>query len=78
MGLTRFRVRGVQRVQSALTLCVLTDNMLRAIVIAPEVMLRVRLPAPPAPSLRVGRRSTSADAKRRGRRGAPLPPNEPR
>ena len=38
-GLTRFRVRGLERVQSVLTLCVLTYNLLRAIVIAPEVVL---------------------------------------
>jgi transposase len=38
-GLTRFRVRGLDRVQSVLTLAVLTYNLLRAIAIAPEVML---------------------------------------
>ena len=38
-GLTRFRVRGLERVQSVLTLCVLTYNLLRALVIAPEVVL---------------------------------------
>ena len=38
-GLTRFRVRGLERVQSVLTLCVLTYDMLRALVIAPEVVL---------------------------------------
>ena len=38
-GLTRFRVRGLGRVQSVLMLSVLTYNLLRAIAIAPEVML---------------------------------------
>lgn len=38
-GLTRFRVRGLDRVQSVLTLVVLTYNLLRAIAIAPAVML---------------------------------------
>lgn len=38
-GLTRFRVRGMKRVQSVLTLCVLTYNLLRAIAIAPAVVL---------------------------------------
>jgi transposase len=38
-GLARFRVRGLQRVQSVLTLAVLTYNLLRAIVIAPALML---------------------------------------
>ena len=38
-GLSRFRVRGMKRVQSVLTLCVLTYNLLRALVIAPEVVL---------------------------------------
>ena len=38
-GMTRFRVRGLSRVQSVLTLCVLTYNLLRAFVIAPEVVL---------------------------------------
>ena len=38
-GLTRFRVRGLDRAKSVLTLCVLTYNLLRAIAIAPEVML---------------------------------------
>ena len=38
-GMTRFRVRGLGRVKSVLTLSVLTYNLLRAIVIAPQVML---------------------------------------
>lgn len=38
-GLTRFPVRSLGRVQSVLTLAVLTYNLLRAIAIAPEVML---------------------------------------
>ena len=38
-GLTRFRVRGLDRVRSVLLLSVLTYNLLRALVIAPEVML---------------------------------------
>lgn len=38
-GLTRFRVRGLQRVQCVLTWGVLTYNLLRAIVIAPQVVL---------------------------------------
>ena len=38
-GLTRFRVRGLQRVQSVLTLSVLAYNLLRALVIAPQVVL---------------------------------------
>ena len=44
-GLTRFRVRGLQRVQSVLLSGVLTYILLRAMVIAPEVML----PAQPEP-----------------------------
>ena len=38
-GLTRFRVRGLDRVRSVLLLSVLTYNLLRAIAIAPEVIL---------------------------------------
>lgn len=38
-GLTCFRVRGLRRVQSCLLLCVLTYNLLRALTIAPEVVL---------------------------------------
>ena len=38
-GLTRFRVRGRDRIRSVLLLSVLTYNLLRALVIAPEVML---------------------------------------
>jgi hypothetical protein len=38
-GLTRFRVRGLDRVRSVLLLSVLTYNLLRALVVAPEVML---------------------------------------
>lgn len=38
-GLTRFRVRGLHRVQSVLLLSVITYNLLRAVAIAPEVML---------------------------------------
>jgi hypothetical protein len=38
-GWTRFRVRGLDRVRSVLLLSVLTYNLLRALVIAPEVML---------------------------------------
>jgi hypothetical protein len=38
-GLTRFRVRGLGRVQSVLLLSVLAHNLLRAIAIAPGVML---------------------------------------
>ena len=38
-GLTRFRVRGLERVNSVLLLSVLTYNLLRAIAIAPQVML---------------------------------------
>jgi len=38
-GLTRFRVRGIDRVQSVLLLSVLTYNLLRALVIAPEILL---------------------------------------
>lgn len=39
-GLTRFRVRGLQRVQSVLMLSVLAYNLLRALVIAPQVVLQ--------------------------------------
>jgi len=35
----RFRVRGLDRVRSVLLLSVLTYNLLRALVIAPEIML---------------------------------------
>ena len=38
-GLTRFRVRGLQRVQSCLLLYVLAYDLLRAIAIAPQVLL---------------------------------------
>ena len=38
-GLTRFRVRGLDRVQSVLLLSVLAYDLLRAITIAPSVML---------------------------------------
>ena len=38
-GLTRFRVRGLQRVQSCLVLYVLAYDLLRAIAIAPQVLL---------------------------------------
>ncbi|MEM7205649.1 MAG: hypothetical protein AAF628_35665 [Planctomycetota bacterium] len=38
-GLTRFRVRGLDRVTSALLLTVLSDNLPRAIPIAPHIML---------------------------------------
>ena len=38
-GLTQFRVRGLGRVQSVVLLSVLTYNLLRAIAIAPEIML---------------------------------------
>ncbi len=38
-GLTRFRVRGLDRVRSVLLFSVLTYNLLRALVIAPDVML---------------------------------------
>ena len=38
-GLSRFRVRGLSRVQSVVLLSVLTYNLLRAIAIAPEIML---------------------------------------
>ena len=38
-GLTCFRVRGLTRVQGYLLLCVLTYNLLRALNIAPEVVL---------------------------------------
>jgi hypothetical protein len=38
-GLTQFRVRGLDRVRSVLLLSVLTYNLLRAIAIAPQVML---------------------------------------
>jgi len=38
-AMNRFRVRGLHRVQSVLLLSVLTYNLLRAIAIAPEIML---------------------------------------
>lgn len=38
-GLTRFRVRGLDRVRSVLLLSVLTYNLLRAVALAPQVML---------------------------------------
>jgi transposase len=38
-GLTRFRVRGLDRVRSVLLLSVLTYNLLRALAIAPHVLL---------------------------------------
>jgi len=38
-GLTRFRVRGLDRVQSVLLLSVLSYNLLRALAIAPHVIL---------------------------------------
>jgi hypothetical protein len=38
-GLTRLRVRGPQRVRCVLVLCVLTYDLMRAIVIAPQVVL---------------------------------------
>ncbi|MEM7202932.1 MAG: transposase [Planctomycetota bacterium] len=38
-GLTRFRVRGIDRVTSVLLLSVLTYNLLRAIAVAPHIVL---------------------------------------
>ena len=42
-GMRRFAVRGLRRVQSVLTLCVLTYDLLRAIAIAPHVVLPARV-----------------------------------
>ena len=38
-GLAGFRVRGLHRTQSCLLLCVFTYNLLRALAIAPDVLL---------------------------------------